>query len=294
MERPSLEIFYVDAMYFGDGGSRVAAGEDGGWRGIITHQDGFFFGAATLETMLGRTLDYGRYEAGRTLSELIDVATAVEYMAPTDEEPWPGLRAVGAIGHGWTSVEARVDPDRQFMPRVMRAVRVSDGAIAETVVVLGVQEVEGVHLPHWGLRCPRSSEVMEDDTPLVPAHVREDFEQALRLKGLPELPAEEASNLRRWIDLSHEVRWLDRERRIAEGPLAWLSAERRQITPNFVIIDAVEINTPMTTEAMMAEFPPGTTVLSGYTWRRGSLRDEVRIWEAWGPRVVGREEEAAP
>lgn len=294
MEPPSLDIFYVDAMYFGDGGSRVAAGDDGGWRGIITHQDGFFFGSATLETMLGRTLDYGRYEAGRTLSELIDVATAVEYMAPTDEEPWPGLRAVGAIGHGWTSVEARVDPDRQFMPRVMRAVRVSDGAIAETVVVLGVQEVEGVYLPHWGLRCPRSSEVMEDDTPLVPVHVREDFEQALRLEGLPEFGPDETSLLRRWIARSHEVRWLDRERRIAEGPLAWLSAERRQITPNFAIIDSVEINTRMTTEEMVAEFPAGTTVLSGYTWRRGALRDEVRIWEAWGPRVVGREEEAAP
>ncbi len=291
---PEYRIEYRDSVYFGNGCTRIAAGPEGGWKGIITNQDIFFVGAATLETLLGRTLDYGRSESGRSVTELFEVSESIEFMPPSESEPWPGVRCVGSIGRGWSNLEVRADPSRQFMPRLMRVVRRSDGAIGETIVIVGDTEVDGVWLPRLGVRSPMYTEVLDPEHDIVSTEVSGDFALALRLDGLPEMLDIDRARLRQWIEHGQRVRWIDEAERIAEGPLAWSSREVGPIAPIVVFIDHTLLNTTIHFDVMMSRYHEGTTVFSGYTWRRGSLRDEVRIWEAWGPRVVGREEEAAP
>lgn len=285
-EPPEYRRVSERGLYIGGGGTRLAAGEESGWRGVLSTQDTFFIGGATLETLLGRGVDYSYPERGRLLSEMMALGNPVEYLPPTAEEPWPGLRAMKAVGNGWSNLDARIDPDLGFMPRLIRVWRSSDSAVSETAVTVESQEIDGIHVPRVAVRTGLSHLIVSDAAHPVTESVSADFALSLALDGLPTM--NEATNrvVREWVSRGQRVRVLDARSNLAEGPAVWMSSDWGLISPVVLVIDWAKLNQSPEEYWSTDRFPSDTTIFNGFTSRREAVHDAMNIQRHWGPRVV--------
>lgn len=285
-DEPDSQPVAERTLYIGDGGTRLATGEENKWRGVLSTQDTFFIGGATLETLLGRGVDYSYPERGRVLSEMLRLGERVEFLPPTQEEPWPGVRAINAVGQGYSNLDARVDPDLGFMPRLVRVWRSSDHATAEAAVTVDTFVLDGVHLPSVAVRIALNQQVVPVAEHLVADGVARDFELSRKLDGLPPFPARVRHDVQAWVARGQEVRWIDMDTRIAEGPSVWTSQEWGLIAPVVLVIDQVRLNPPRESCWTLADLPASTTIFNAYTSRREAASDAINIQRRWGPRVV--------
>lgn len=180
---PDYVISWDHSTQFGDGAMRVAANAAAPDRGIQGDNDGFFQGGASLLSLQGRFVEYGDFARGRLASAILRSGERTVYLPPTEEEPWPGVRSEGAI-QGYTDLEMRLDPAREFMPCVVRTIRHHDGAVGEVLSTLVSRRVRGISVPVRGIRAVNVLQVLDDPEHPASASVLSDFAAARTLAGL--------------------------------------------------------------------------------------------------------------
>lgn len=263
---PLFEVNYTKTMYFGDGQRRIALPESN-WRGIVGDADGFFAGGCTLLRVLGRHLEYGNYEFGRRPSELMRLAVSLDYLEPTDQEPWPGVRGSGALSGGIVSLEVRVDPDHGFAPRRFRTVRDRDSATGELLLTVSYSQVSGVWIPNCAVCAQQYTQMVPDPDNPLSAAVQADFQQSRTLDGLPE--ACRSDDLARAIASGQRVRVIDAANKVVEGPMTCFRAEDGPFAPTVLKVSDVRLNGPMLSlDEMFAAVPPQASLMTGMTWKR--------------------------
>lgn len=281
---PDYRAVYHRSIQFGDGGVRYAAGENNGWKGVANAVDGFFIGGCTFETLRGRWLEYGNVQQSRSLPELIAIARRIDYLEPTQDQPFPGLLAVGALGDGYTSIEARLDPESGFMPVFIRTFRAHDGADCEVIRVLDTELVEGIRVASIGVRESWNFQLIGRDEPLVPGVVMQDFAASQELTGLQgRLSSSVAESLRRSLRHAQDVRQVgtDGDRRIVTGPLSWRNKEYGPITPVVTFVSNVRLNADMTYAQMFGSVPAEGSYITAYSEDRrskGACEQEFLDW----------------
>jgi hypothetical protein len=270
---PDWRVEYRPKNFLGDGVVRVAW-DAGSNRGVVDDPDGFFAGGGNMLRVLGRYLDYGEFVHGRSAGALAEGAQRLEYLEPTDAEPWPGFRAIGAISQGVVDLEMRLDPERGFAPRVIRTPRQFDGAPAELLVVLEYLDAGGVWVPRAGVVANYYTERVPDlSSPVPDIHMR-DFEAALTLDGLPAVG--DRDQLRRWIREAHAVRVLNPERRVVHGPLVCFDAQEAVISPAVFFVTEATLNRSLTLDEMLDRLPEEATFGNAWTETMNQSAAQVR------------------
>lgn len=270
---PDWTVRYHHNLYFGSGAVRVASELDKG-RGLVDDPDSFFAGGGNAWRAMGRFLEYSDFVRGRPASALMEDASGLEYLEPTESEPWPGVRAVGAVSGGLVDIEMRVDPDHGFAPRVIRTPRRSDRASAELLVILELQDVDGVWIPRVGLTANYYTERVADPARCLPAEREKDFEAARSLNGLPS--EAQSAELRRWIGEAQAVRVFDQAAGIVGGPLVCFNPDEAICSPNVFIVSWVRVNEPMTRDAMIGYLPVGTEMANAFMHEFHRSVDDAR------------------
>ncbi|MFZ2874114.1 MAG: hypothetical protein WAZ94_06495 [Phycisphaerales bacterium] len=177
-------VTFKEEVSFGNGCFRAAADLDLG-EGVLTEPIDFPVWGPALWRSIGRLTDLQATRRGRSLPEVIAGASTREYLAPTELEPWPGVRARDAapLSSGSLDLEVRVDPEHGFCPRLIRLVRLGTGQVGEETHVVDVFEVEpGVWLPRIAIVQGYQG---LGRLPELPPERLQDFEQANTLDGLP-------------------------------------------------------------------------------------------------------------
>lgn len=281
---PDYVRTYDRSVQFGDGGVRFAAGENNDWAGVSNDLDGFFIGGCTLQTLSGRWLDYGNVRRSRRVSDLISSSRVVEFIEPTAQIPYPGVRGVGALGDGYTGIEVWVDPLRGFMPVRCRTFRHHDSASCEVMTVIESMEAEGgVHVPSVGVRAPIAFQQVPDGEPAASDVERNDIEASRGLDGLPRVDASWRDDLLGALQEGQAIIPLSRhgDRAIFAGPLGWRHDGKGPIAPLVIYVRHVRLNKPMRWDEMFATVPDHTSYLSGFTYSRHPRDDWLARFLEW-------------
>jgi hypothetical protein len=280
---PDYVPSYERTVRFGDGAVRFAARPEGGWQGVSNEVDGVFVGGSSPLTMRGRWFDYGPVNRSRTLGELVAGAADLEYISPTLDRPYPGLRAPKVVGDGFTDIVVWVDPVRGFMPVRCQTIRHHDQATCEAVEVLRSAEFQGVHFPTIGVRTCFNFELVAAGTAPVLEATAADFAAAERLEGLPIADEAVRASLLATLREAHGVRRLASlpEGDLLSGPLAWRSPDLGVITPLVLVVRDVEFSVRRSWDDLFREAPPTASYLDRYTYERHGRDECVAMFKVW-------------
>jgi hypothetical protein len=273
-ERPDWKQSSFRAVYFGDNTRRVTAGLDpDDTQGMLTQPDFFFAGGCNIWRLLGHFTEYADPMRSRSLAEELVRASDLEYLAPVDDQPWPGVRARGGVSGGAMDAEVRLDPAHGFAPRVILLFRRLDGALVEALVTLEYQQVDGVWIPSVGLQGCRYVEQVDDVDHAVTPERRADFDRAATMEGLPEPVRTPA--LRSWIERLQRVEVLDRTNSLATGPFVWYQPKTSVHSPQVMIVTEVKVNAFPDHDNLFRRLPPRTRMFNGMAGQWATV-DEVR------------------
>lgn len=282
IDPPDFVQKYDVSRQFGDGAIKIAANDASPDRGIQADIDGFFQGGASLLSLQGRFVEYGDFTRGRLLSQVMRGGTALVYLPPTADEPWPGVRSEGSISQGWTDVEVRLDPEREFMPCLIRPMRRHDGAVAEVIQVMASQRVNGISVPTRGFRAMKALQIVDDPEHPISPESFQDFAAARSMVGLESVSPPIGEEERRFIDDFLHVREVDPSEHVFEGPLDWRNPAGNLIVPILLDIHDVTLNEPRDLAAMFHDLPAGTKFLTSFTYRWESVEEFERHMSEWG------------
>lgn len=260
------KLVLVEMLFFGDGGYRVTLSPTGN-RGMLTNSDVYSSGGANIWRLLGRFAEPADPMRAPTLSWQLARAKERVPLAPTSEEPWPGVLGIGATSRGVVHIEVRVDPACGGMPRVIRMHATQPGSyVYETLVVVEAIRVDGVWMPRVGIMAPMYSKIVENvDSPLTADRVR-DFELTRRFEGLP--PDIVTPELKKWVDRLQVVSILDRARSLVIGPFSVFEPSDPTFSPQIMVATNIRVNQPMDFEEMFQSLPPDAEMFNGLTAER--------------------------
>jgi hypothetical protein len=275
---PDPEVEY-QRFYMGTAGLRVTAGLTFR-RGMLALNDGYFIGGVHLWRHLGRGLDYSMHTACRSLEDLLRRADRIEYVEPTDELPWPGVRARTADpARHFMDLEVRVDPACGGMPRSIISRR-ADGWPAEQMAVIAAQAFDQIRIPVVGMHTIFYTAVVADAVDPVPEQRRLDLERARSGLGLPaEL---NTPTLRQWIQRFTQVCLIDPQRGHWLAPLT-IKEQDLLAVPQIFVIDHAEVNTPMSFDQMFEHLPAEIKMFNGCTGEWTDADGIRRFWKGLHP-----------
>ncbi|MBC7834444.1 MAG: hypothetical protein H7Y88_05000 [Phycisphaerales bacterium] len=272
---------YDQSLFFGDATHRVTWGVEADQNsGMFTQPDHFFSGSCNIARLLGRFTEYAMPMRGRSLGEELTRATNLEYLAPTTEAPWPGLRCKGVASGGGLHVEVRVDPVHGFAPRTILLFRSMDDMFAEGLIVLDYSLIDGVWMPRVGIQGTMYAEKVPDvENPLSQQRV-EDFAAAATMKGLPiEIQTPE---LQKWIRRFHEVSVLDADQSLATGPLICFNTNEQLYSPQIMIVGSCRVNEAPDRDQLFSRIPATAKMFNGMTGAWTDTAGVQRIVETLG------------
>lgn len=285
------KVTFKEEVSFGDGSFRVAADLDLG-EGMLTEPVDFPVWGPTLWRSLGRLTDLQATRRGRSLPEVIAGASSREYLAPTESEPWPGIRArdAAALSSGRLDLEVRVDPEHGFCPRLIRLVRLGTGQVGEETHVVDVFEVDpGVWLPRvvivQGYQAVGS-------VPELPPERLQDFERANTLAGLPfEECRVDGATQARLRDIV-ERGWTPGEIVVGTAymPIGAGRADQEIVCPQVLFIESASLRPRAPLRGFAERIPPDTKMFDG-------LRGVWAVWRVLRPgatHLLGDGEERQP
>lgn len=247
-------------------------------RGMLTAQDHFSAGGCNVPRLLGLYLETMRPMYSRDPITLLRGAERWEYLEPTDIDPWPGVMAYGAINDRWLDLEVRVDPERGFVPRVIRTHRASDGWLVEELRVLDCELVDGAWIPSLGMQIPNYTTIDADLEQPYDAIRLKDFADALKLEGLPERIR--TDKIRRCVERSHKPVVIDRGSRMMSGLMGTFRSGEPTICPQIMIANSFRLNTRMTLDDMMENLLRDAPMYDGATGEKDVFPADIRArWE---------------
>lgn len=262
-------------ILFGTAGLRVTGGFDRR-EGMLGLTDAYFASTAHIGRFLGRLFDEERPSAGRSLERLIWRVGSVEFVAPTDDMPWPGIRARTTPPNRFhMDIEVRIDPLLGGMPRAILQ-RTPDGQLSRHSVVVEARAVGGLWLPDvcaFG-SCYRAP--VDDVTTPVPERRRRDIERARSGVGLP---AEvNTPEVRRWIERFTEVRVIDAASGIVRAPLT-IDADDPLVSPVLIVLERVELEPRPSIDELFDRLPAGARMFNGCTGEWTDVEGIRRFWK---------------
>jgi len=195
----------------------------------------------------------------RPLSELLRSAKTLEYLPPSFEEPWSGIRAESATVKIWNHLEARFDPLHQFAPRLIRRVRGHDNLVFEMMVVTQYQSVSGVDVPSVGVLgiyepCPTGV----SDTSIT-EEAKRDLKAATLFDGLPE--AAHTADVALWLQRLCKGT-LATNNAAAACPMGSITKDGWLACPIVFIADNIAVNKPETIDSLLSFVPDDAKVFN--------------------------------
>lgn len=281
---PDYVPTYRKSLFFGDGAVRITLDPERA-QGMITNPDPFFVGDCSVWRLLGKYTDYANVMYPRPLYERLRNCEGCTLLMPTKDEPWPGVRGVGAGYPAWMDVEVRLDPQYGYAPRLIRAIRQNDKAVLETLVTLEYQQVSNdLWIPRVGLMGANYVTQVENiETPLI-ADRMADLEAAQQLKGLP--PELVRADVVDWVKRLQAITIISPAQRLVCGPLTCFDARQVVSSPEIMIATEISVNTPRTVEEMCQVLPKEAKFFVGGTgrWVQGDQVPTV-LRETFGIRM---------
>jgi hypothetical protein len=262
-------------LLFGSAGLRVTCGFERR-EGMLALNDVFFAGGAHMGRLLGRSVDYERPMAGRSVEDLILRADTVEFVEPTPETPWPGVRAkTSDPARVFMDMEVRVDPALGGMPRVIFQ-RAHDGRLSSQTVVVEVCRVGDLWLPSVGLH----GGFYRANVPNIaePISVRRllDIERARSGIGLP--PEANTPQLRRWIERMTEIEVIDARQGLVRAPLL-IDDNEPLVSPQVIVLDRVVLNRRLDVDELFDRLPADARMFNGCTGEWTDVEGIRRFWK---------------
>lgn len=249
------------ATYLMVGGTRFTVDHDRKL-GMFAALDGFAQSGTSLRMIMGHNLDLDNDLHSRGLVGIIDGAQSCEYLEPTKDEPWPGIRAIQVSPNYRADVEVRLDPAEGMAVRLIRTIDTGIGRAADYVVVLSYQRVGDVSVPRTLLHVLRYMEHVDDIEHPVSEVQAEDLAAARSMVGLPPDCADKLAS--KWIATATSIDVLDRETRKVEGPIACFrrgaAGKSGASSPQIAIISDVRFEPPSLDEWLEAYQAPVVTV----------------------------------
>ncbi|GEM_PF-1511521 len=227
--------------------------------GVFTQRSCHFSVGCTVWRAWGRCLDNDNQLEMRPLSELLRSAKTLEYLPPSFEEPWSGIRAESATVKIWNHLEARFDPLHQFAPRLIRRVRGHDNLVFEMMVVTQYQSVSGVDVPSVGVLgiyepCPTGV----SDTSIT-EEAKRDLKAATLFDGLPE--AAHTADVALWLQRLCKGT-LATNNAAAACPMGSITKDGWLACPIVFIADNIAVNKPETIDSLLSFVPDDAKVFN--------------------------------
>lgn len=278
LEPPNFDTSYLRMSYVQSGCQRVTFDRQQD-TGMLTQPDHFFAGGCNVWRMMGRCADYERPMFSQPLAAYLRWASTLTWLDATEEEPWPGVRAEGAISRGWLDAEVRLDPEHGFAPRIIRMVRPSDGLLVEAYIIVRYTMADGVWIPSLVIQGANYVDVVQEmagnaDASLPPTHSG-DFGLARSLAGLPE--EMQSADVAFWIDRLVRVDILDRKAGLVTGPLVWLNPDEPLYAPAIATATDIRVNDPLHWDEALGSIPADGKMFNGLTgeWMTGAKAKQM-------------------
>ncbi|MCC6230894.1 MAG: hypothetical protein IT432_16910 [Phycisphaerales bacterium] len=241
-------------FYLGAAGFRVTYGV-AEKRGMLTTLDGYHASGANMWRAMGQSLDLDHPLYPQSLSSLLYQAKRLEYIEPTPDYPWPGVRAFGISQKFMADAEVYVDPSHGGIIRRVRDRRPHDQVFVRDLIVLDVQNLDGIWVPRTFGTLLRAVYPVDDLEHPFSEQIAKDVETAMTMKGLPQ---ECQSDLTlRWLRESVASQVVDKERRHVSGPGTALAKgkDASLFTPQIGVVTSIRFLDRAPTEAWIAELP---------------------------------------
>lgn len=266
-------------VYFGVPGLRMAASV-ALQRGMLAINDGYFTGGTHLWRGLGRGLDYQTPLACRSLEDLLRRADRIEYVEPTDELPWPGVRARTADPtRHFMDLEVRVDPACAGLPRSIIS-RYPNGWAIEHMVVVTASRFGDAWLPLVGIQATFTTREVRDGPVGIPQGRQRDIAAARSGDGLP--PALNTPAMRQWIKQLTQIHVVDTERGLVRGPMT-LDSNAPLVAPQIFVVTGAVPNAPMHPDEMFDRLPSAGRFFNGCTGEWTDADGIRRFWKGLHP-----------
>lgn len=269
---PDYVLTYYESTVVCDGVRRLSW-VPGEAEGLLTQPDESVVGGTQLLRALGRSLDLDGAPFTAPLSTLLLQAKVLTFMAPTAEEPWPGLRAEDILRRHGMDVEIRVDPANLFAPRLIRVIRPKDGLVADELLVLSYQDCQSIPIPRVCVHGAYYAQIVDDLSHPVSAQRLADMRDALRLEGLPE--ELQTLEVRRAVARMQSVRVMDDTTRRVSGLMLVFDAGEGLLGPQILLVREVSLNRASDLCGAFRSMDRAGRVFDGFTRQWITLEDAV-------------------
>lgn len=259
-------------FYFGAAGFRVTY-DVAVKRGMLTTLDGYHTSGANMWKAMGQSLDLDHPLYPQSLSSLLRNAKQLEYIEPTPEYPWPGVRAFGISQRFMADAEIYVDPSHGGLIRRVRDRRPHDQVFVRDLIVLDVQNLDGNWVPHTFGTLLRAVYPVDDLEHPFSEQIAKDIEMAVTMKGLPQDCQSELTI--RWLRESMACQVVNRDRRHMSGPGKALARgkDASLYTPQIGVVNSIRLLDHAPTESWIANLPEDFTFASAQDDTRHSAQE---------------------
>ncbi len=262
-------------FYCGAAGFRVTYGV-AEKRGMLTTLDGYHAAGCNMWRAMGQSLDRDHPLYPRSLSSFLRQAKRLEYIEPTPEYPWPGVRAYGVYQRFLADAEVYVDPSHGGLIRRVRDRRPHDQVFVRDLIVLDVQNLDGVWVPRTFGTLMRAVYAVDDLEHPIDEQIAKDIDAAMTMTGLPQDCASDLTL--RWLRESMTCQVVDKERRHVSGPGTALARgkEASLFTPQIGVVTAIRLLDRAPTVSWIASLPEDFTFASAQDDTRHSAQETVK------------------
>lgn len=265
----------LSGFYFGTAGFRVTY-DVAVKRGMLTTLDGYHASGANMWRAMGQSLDLDHPLYPHSLSSLLHHAKRLEYIEPTPEYPWPGVRAFGISQRFMADAEVYVDPSHGGLIRRVRDRRPHDQVFVRDLIVLDVQNLDGVWVPRTFGTLLRAVYPVDDLEHPVSEQIAKDVEAAMTMKGLPQECQSDLSI--RWLRESMACQVVNQDRRYVSGPGKALARgkDASLYTPQIGVVTSIRLLDRAPTVSWIASLPEDFIFASAQDDTRHSAQETVK------------------